>query len=372
MKQNILLWVFLLCFLSTNLCAEQSIRIAFVADLSSNIKLDQYTIDGVNYAVDEINSEGGVLGKKIELVLFDNLDSPIVSKAVAEEIVKTDIVAVIGVPCSSHSLPIAKILQKHKIPMVSSMATHPDITKTGDYIFRVCFTDTFQGKAMATFVINKLKAKSVVTIINISSDYSVMLANIFVENFKKAGGEILLELNYLQSEKEFGQILSKMEGLSPDVIFIPNYEESALIITKIQEIGITGIPVGGDGWECDAFERFGGNQIKKAYYSTHWSQERNDEYSRMFVKRYKKGELLFSATALAYDSVCLLVDAIRRAGSSQREKIRDAIANTKSYRGITGNISFDEIGDPIKSVVVMEIIDGKTSYLETIEPKMEY
>ncbi len=371
MKQKILLWVFLLCFLSTNLCAEESIRIALVADISSKTKADQYTIDGVHYAVDEINSEGGVLGKKIELVLFDNLGSPIISKAVAKKIAKTDIVAVIGAPSSSHSLPIAKILQKHKIPMIASVSTHPDITKTGDYIFRVCFTDTFQGKAMAEFVVNKLKAKTVVTIRNLSSDYSVMLADVFVENFEKVDGEILLELKYVESDKESGQMLSKMKGLSPDVIFIPTYEESALIITKIQKMGIGGIPVGGDGWGGDIFERFGASQIKKAYYSTHWSEEMNDEYSRAFVKRYKKDEVLFADTALAYDAVCLLVDAIRRAGSVEREKIRDAIANTKGYSGVTGNITFDETGDPIKSVVVMQIIDGKTSYLETIEPKKE-
>lgn len=367
-----LLLVLLLSFLSTDLYAEENIRIALVADLSGKTKDEnKYTVYGVRYAVDEINSEGGVLGKKIELVLFDNLGMPIASKVAAEKIAKTDIVAVLGAPYSSHSLPIAKVLQKHKIPMIASVATHPDVTKTGDYIFRVCFTDIFQGKAIANFVLNKLKAKNVVTITNLSSDYSVTLTDVFVENFEKAGGEILLGLNYLESEKEFGQILSKMEGLSPDVIFIPTYEESALIITKMQKMGVGGIPVGGDGWGGDVFERLGAGQIKKAYYSTHWSEEMNDEYSRAFVKRYKKDGYLLADTALAYDAVCLLADAIRQAGSVEREKIRDAISNTKGYRGITGNISFDETGDPIKSVVMMQVIDGKTSYLETIEPKME-
>jgi branched-chain amino acid transport system substrate-binding protein len=275
----------------------------------------------------------------------------------------------VGPDWSSHSLAVARVAQDAGIPMISSLSTNPDVTKIGDYIFRICFTDDFQGKVIARFARYDLKASTAVLFVDVTSDYSLKLSEIFRQDFEKLGGRVLVELEYKLKQLQFDEEIKKAVKAAADLIFIPGHDESALIAKKLQDAGTSSIFMGGDGWSTAVFFKKGGAELKRGYYSTHWSAHLDTDQSRAFVKKYK----IDSAdpddnVALGYDAMMLLADAIKRAGSVDRKRIRDAIADTRSFKGVTGAIRFNENGDPIKSAVLMEIINGQPHYLKTLQP----
>ena len=324
---------------------------------------------GALEAVQEINARGGVLGRKLDLVELDNLSTPIGAKIAAETAVKQQVTAIIGAAWSSHTLAMAPIAQASRTPLISTISTNEEITRVGDCIFRVCFTDSFQGKLMAKFAWETLRARTAVTITDLTSDYGIGLARDFELNFQKAGGTITRQLNYRLKQTAFTNLAAEVKVANPDVTFIPGYWESAVIIKAIMEQGSSTIFLGGDGWGTERFYDRGGNDIVRAYYSTHWAEDLDSPISKAFVKRYRSGPRAVDAQeALAYDAVYLLVDAIRRAGTADREKVRDAIAATKNFTGVTGNIAFQSQRDPSRSAVIMEIRDGKARYFKSVQP----
>jgi len=315
MKKSKFILFFLLIFLSmTPAYGKETIDIAAIYALTgAAAESNALALRGVGYAVDEINRQGGILGRAINLLVFDNQSTPIGSTVAAKQAARANVVAIVGSDWSSHSMAVAKVAQEVGIPMISSYSTNPEVTKIGDYIFRVCFTDDFQGE--------------------------------FEEEIKKA----------LKSDA--------------DVIFIPGHDESGLIVDQTQDAGTSSIFLGGDGWSTPAFFRKGGSELKHGFYSTHWSVYLDTDQSRAFVKKYNiHSESHSVTTALAYDAMMLLAAAITRAVSTDRKKMRDAIANTRSFKGVTGTISFNDHGDPVKSAVFMEIKNGKARYLKTLEP----
>ena len=361
---------FLFLFLSTTpVFGNENIDIAAIYALTgAAAEANAYALRGAGYAVEEINSQGGVLGKKINLFVFDNQSTPIGSTIAAKKAAASHVVAIVGPDWSSHAIAVARVAQNNGIPMISSLSTNPKTTKIGEYIFRVCFTDDFQGKVIARFARQDLNATTAVIFVDVTSDYSLKLSEIFQRNFEKLGGRVVLELEYKLKQQLFDKDVQKAVKADADVIFIPGHDESGSIAKQIQDAKVSSIFLGGDGWGNQVFFRKGGAGLKRGYYSTHWSVHLDSERSRAFVKKYIHSEASVDNIALGYDAMMLLAEAITRAQSTDRKKIRNAIANTRSFKGVTGIIDFNDRGDPIKSAVFMEIRNGKPRYLKTLKP----
>lgn len=365
----------ILLFLSTILFAapvhaQEAIDIAAIYALTGPAAgANAYALRGVGYAVDEVNKQGGISGKKINLFMLDNQSTPIGSTLAAKQAAAARVVAIVGPDWSSHSLAVARVAQDIGIPMISSLSTNPEVTKVGDYIFRICFNDDFQGRVIARFARHDLNASTAVIFVDVTSDYSLKLSEIFRENFEQSGGRVLLELEYKLKQHQFDEEIEKAVKASADVIFIPGHDESGLIAKKLQDAGTSSIFIGGDGWSTPVFLKKGGSELRRGYYSTHWSADLDTAQSRAFIKKYKiNSQDPDDNMALGYDAMTLLADAIQRSGTLDRKRIRDAIANTRSFKGVTGTISFNENGDPIKSAVLMEIKNGQPHYLKTLNP----
>ncbi|MBW1822231.1 MAG: ABC transporter substrate-binding protein [Deltaproteobacteria bacterium] len=349
--------------------AEEKIKIASIYAFSGvAAQPNAVSIRGVRHGVQEVNSMGGVLGKKLELIEFDNKSTPIGSKVAADMAVKANVSAIIGAAYSSHTLAIAKVAQANNIPMITNVSTNTNITRIGEYIFRVCYSDPFQGEVMAAFCKKELKISTAVIFVDITSDYSMELSNFFQRSFEKIGGRILAKLNYKQKERSYRHLVLQAKKMNPDALFIPGYDESALIIKDALDIGLKAIPLGGDGWGSESFFNKGGAALKKGYYCTHWAEDVGNRISRRYIKKYKKNEQIYASEVLAYDAVLLLAEAIKKAGSTDRGKIRDALAKTKGFKGVTGTITFNGKRDPIKNAVIMKITDGRAYYFKSYRP----
>ena len=361
---------FLFFFLSTTpVCGNETIDIAAIYALTgAAAEANAYALRGAGYAVDEINSQGGVLGKTINLLMFDNQSSPIGSTIAAKKAAAANVVAIVGPDWSSHAIAVARVAQDNGIPMISSLSTNPETTKIGEYIFRACFTDDFQGKVIARFARQDLNATTAVIFVDVTSDYSLKLSEIFQTNFEKLGGRVVLELEYKLKQHLIDKDVQKTVKVDADVIFIPGHDESGYIAKQIQDAGGSSIFLGGDGWGNPIFFRKGGSGLKRGYYSTHWSVHLDTDRSRTFVNKYIHSEASVDNIALGYDAMMLLTEAIKRAQSFDKKKIRDAIANTRSFKGVTGIFDFNNNGDPLKSAVFMEIRNGKPHYLKTLKP----
>ncbi len=353
--------------------ANEVIKVASIYAFSGLGALSQeLSIKGVRSGVSEINSRGGVLGKKLMLVELDNKSTPIGAKVAADKAVKDNVVAIIGSAWSSHTLPAAKVAQAAGVPLITNISTLPGITDIGDYIFRVCFTDLFQGRVMAQFARLDLKAATAVVFENLNSDFSMSLSREFCGNFEKLGGKVLLRTTYKDRQEDFSQIIEQAAQVRPDVLFIPGYDESGAIIAKARAAGLTAIPLGGDGWDMPDFFIKSAGKATGGYYCTHWSKEMDSEPSRNFVNKYypySQNDIGTAPAALAYDAVLLLADAIQRAGSTDRGAIRQALAATRDFKGVTGTISFQGKGDPNKSAVIMKILPDSAVMVKSISPE---
>jgi branched-chain amino acid transport system substrate-binding protein len=350
--------------------ASDSIKIAAIYALSgSAAEANQSSVQGVRIAVNEINASGGIAGQPIELLELDNQSTPIGSKVAADKAVTSEVIAIIGSAFSSHSMAVARVAQHHRIPMITNVSTHPSVTQVGDYIFRVCYNDTLQGRVMAKFARDEIKIDKVVTIYDMSSDYSIGIAATFEQAFSQMNGVVLAKIPYKARQPNFRDIISLINSAQPQGLFIAGHYESGRIIAEAIKNGVAAVPLGGDGWDEPNFYNIGGKYIKSGYYSTHWNEKIETASSRQFVARYDKYGKLWSSTALAYDAVHLLADAIKRAGSTNRVSVRNELARTRYYEGVTGTITFDENGDPIKSVVIMQIKDGVPVYLKQVDSK---
>ena len=320
-------------------------------------------------AVDEVNQNGGLLGHPVALTLLDNQSTPIGSKMAAEQAVRLGPIAVIGAHWSSHSLAMAPILQQAGIPMISPGSTNPQVTQVGDYIFRACFVDSFQGRAMANFAYNDLKARKAAVFRNIDETYSVMLADYFVKSFRNHGGAVTMDVAYRGKAVDFSDILKPAALRKADVIYVPGYtRDSGLLAKQAVAMGIHSTFLGGDAW--DEIWKVAGKALEGSYQTAAWHPDvpfpRSIHLKKIFRRQFGSDIQNVSAP-LAYDAVMLLADAIHRAGRVDRQKIRDALAGTRSFPGVTGRISFDKQGDPMKSVVIMQIRDGKPFYLKTMD-----
>lgn len=329
--------------------------------------------EGTLLAIEEINAAGGVLDKKLELLTEDDQSKageP--ANAVNKLISKDNVVAVLGEVASSRSLEAAPICQQNSIPMISPASTNPDVTKTGDYIFRVCFIDPFQGTVMANFAANTLKAKKVAVLTDVKSDYSKGLAKFFKEQFVKTGGQLVSELDFNAGDKDFKGQLTTIKAAAPDAVFIPGYyTEVALIAIQAKQLGLNVPLLGGDGWESATLVEIGKDAVEGHYFSSHYTSTDSSPKVQGFVEAYKKrfnGKVPDTMAALGYDSAKVLADAIKRAGSTEGSKIRDALAALKEYDAVTGKLTMNENRDAVKSAVILQVKGGKFEFLQTVAP----
>lgn len=327
---------------------------------------------GTLLAIEEINKAGGVLGKQINLITEDTQSKQGESATGVRKLISRDnVVAILGEVASGRSLEGAGVCQPAGIPMISPSSTNPKVTQAGNYIFRVCFDDRFQGKLLAKFGLENLNARKVAVLSDAAAAYSVGLAEYFRENFIAGGGTIVVDQRYTGGDKDFRAQLTAIRAAAPDAIFVPGYyTDVGLIVSQARQLGIT-IPLfGGDGWEAPQLLEIGGDALEGTYYSTHFFYDSDDPAVQEFVTKFRErfNETPDAMAALGYDSARVLADAIRRAGSTDPDKIRDAIAATKDFPGATGKTTIDENRNASKPAVIITVEDGQFKYLQTITP----
>ena len=311
--------------------------------------------NGTKLAFKEINAAGGVLGKQITTVTADNKGEPSESaNAMTKVITQDKVVAVVGFTTSSNGIAGSAVNEASKIPFVAAATTNP------------------QGTVGANFVLKDLKLKKAVVMIDNSSDYSKGLAKFFKEAYTKGGGTIAGEEAYLQKDKDFKAILTKIKGMSPEVIYLPGYyEEVGMIAKQAREMGISIPIVGGDGWDSPKLVEIGSAAgMNNTFFTNHYSPEDSSPASKKFVDAYKKeyGVMPDAMAVLGYDAAYVMVDAIKRAGAADSEKIRAALAATKDFPAVTGATTLNENHDAVKSAVIIEMKDGKMVYKTTVKP----
>ncbi len=364
-------WAIAFILMAASLHAAQPLKIGVILARTGNAALDSKNgFEAAEYAVQIINSKGGILHRPVKLVELDNESTALGSRKAALEAVKKKVCGVVGAVWSSHSIAMAKVLQQHGIPMISPSSTSPDLTLTGSYIFRICFNDNFQGKVMANFALNSLNAQRAVVLTNSSSKYSIGLSDAFIRQFSRKGS-VVWQSDYIEGTTNFLPFLEKIRGLNTDVIFVPDhFRESGFIIKQARSMGIATIFLGGDGW-LNQMYKYGGKAIEGNYYSAQWHYLSCDPVSREFVRMYAKNHKTAAhpVIALVYDSVMLMADAVKRAGSSDHRAIRDAIASTSNFHGVTGAIKFDANGDPVnKPAVILKFENNDSVYFKLVKP----
>jgi branched-chain amino acid transport system substrate-binding protein len=331
------------------------------------------TDNAIKLAIKERNAKGGVKGRKIELVTIDDAGKQTeAATAVTRLINDHHVVAVLGEVASSLSLAGGPIAQKAHIPMISPSTTNPDVTDIGDYVFRVCFLDDFQGWVDAKFAKDNLKATKAAIVFDQSQAYSSGLADYFEKAFKEMGGTIVTKQAYTGGNLEISSQLQSIKGAGAQVVFLPGYySDAGTIIRKAREAGIAIPFVGGDGWDSEELPKIAGDAINGNFFSNHYAPEEDRPEVKHFVEAYKKeyGKTADGLAALGYDAALVLFDAMERAPSLGGKDLRDAIAATKNFTGVTGTFSIDENRNAMKSAVIVEYKDGKQTMNARIEKK---
>jgi branched-chain amino acid transport system substrate-binding protein len=353
---------------------------------------------GIEMALEEINQAGGIEGKLLEIIVEDDQSKPEEAATAVKKLINQDkVILVLGEVASSRSLAGAPICQEAKVPMITPSSTNPKVTQVGDYIFRVCFIDPFQGEVMAKFARNTLKVTRAAILKDIKNDYSVGLADFFTQTFEQLGGKIIAEESYSEGDIEFRAQLTALKAKNPEVIFIPGYyTEVGLIARQARDLDITVPLIGGDGWDSPRLVEIGGEALDNTYYSNHYTPEDPRPEIQNFISKYREkyNEVPDAMAPLGYDAAWIAFDAIKRSGILKEEnikkaytdnpkagslmdainseinrlKIRDAIAQTRDFKGVTGIITIDENRNAKKSAVVVKIEGGKVRFVETINP----
>jgi branched-chain amino acid transport system substrate-binding protein len=364
---------FLFLQLTLALATASTVKIGEVDPLTGGVS--QFGIgchEGYVLAFEQINAAGGILGQKVELVTEDDQSKPGQSATVVRKLITQDkVVAILGDATSSATLESAPIAQSDKIPMITPTATNPRITEVGDFIFRVCFLDEFQGRVLARFAMEKLKAQKIFTLTDVKQDYSVDLLKFFKDEFASLGGSIVGEQSYSTGDTDFRAQLTPIRAARPDAIYVPGYyQEVALIVKQGRQIGLTMPFIGCDGWANQALIAIGGKAVDGCFFTNHFSPDDQTPIVKSFVTKYqeKYGAMPDTFSALGYDAARVLAEAIRRAGSSSSQAVRDALSKTAGFQGVTGQISFDANRNASKPGLIVTVKEGKFEIAEKIAP----
>ena len=351
---------------------EATIKIGGIAPVTGDAAtFGISTRNGYEMAIEEVNENGGILGKKVELVFADDKGDPTEGATAAQKLINQDkVVAIVGTVMSKVTLAMAPICQSSGVVLITSGSTNPAVTQVGDYIFRACFLDSFQGTVGANFAYNYLNARTAGIIYDLGNDYTKGLAEFFEKQFETLGGTVVASEGHPSGTTDFTPQLTKIIEAKPDVIYCPDYyNDSGLIAKQTRGLGYNGPLLGSDGWDSPDLFKIAGDAVNGCYFTNHFSKDDPRPEVQSFVKKYteKYGEPPEALATLGYDAMGLMLQAIKDAQSTDSVKIRDALKNIV-YKGVTGTIKFDENRNPIKSVVILKVEDGKQVYVTTVNP----
>src|SRR4051812_31877317 len=318
---------------------------------------------GIQLALTEVNASGGIKGRQVSVIALDDEGKPEEAATAATRLIASEhVTALLGEVASTRSLFMAPKAQAAKTPMVSPSSTNEKVTQVGDYIFRACFIDPFQGYVMAKFATDTLKLKTAAILRDVRNDYSVGLAKVFNENFTKMGGQIVDSQSYSSGDVDFKAQLTNIKAAKPQALYVPGYyTDVGLIARQAREVGLTVPMLGGDGWDSEKLYEIGGAALEGSFFSNHYSVDDPSPRIQEFVARFKKaygGQVPDSLAAQAYDAAGMLYDAMKRAKDLTGPSIREALAQTKGYKGVTGDITMDQNRNPLKPAVVLKIAHG--------------
>lgn len=329
--------------------------------------------NGSKLAFEEINKNGGILGKQVEFVLFDEKGDSTEAVTAYNRLVDEGVVALVGDITSKPSLAVAEIAAQDNMPMITPTGTQFNITEAGPNVFRVCFTDPYQGVILANLAKNNLKANTVAIMVNNSSDYSDGVAEAFIKEAERLGLKIVAKEGYAEGDKDFRAQLTKVAATNPDVLLVPDYyEQVALITTQAREVGVKSTFIGPDGWDgvAKALDSSAYGAVENSYFTNHYSVEDTNEKVQNFLKayreKYKDEPSAFSA--LSYDAAYLMKDAIEKASSTDKDAIVKAMKES-DFAGVTGHLRFDEKNNPVKAVTVLKVVNGNYTFDSVIQPE---
>jgi branched-chain amino acid transport system substrate-binding protein len=352
------------CGKSGEVAKPETIKIGGMAPLTGALAIyGVTTTNGAELAVKEINENGGVLGKKIEYVMLDTKGDSTEAVMAYNKLVDEKVAGIIGEITSKPTLAVAEVAVQDNMPLITPTGTQVDITEAGPNVFRVCFTNPYQGKVLAITSKERLGADTVAVMLNNSSDYSDGITKAFIEESEKLGMKVMGVEGYSDGDKDFRPQLTKLAAMNPDVVLIPEYyEQAALIATQAREVGVKSIFIGSDGWDgiAKTLDKSSYSAIENSYFTNHFSMEDQSEKIQNFLKdyreTYKEDPSAFSA--LGYDAIYMMKSAIEKAGTTDKQKVVDALKGIE-YDGITGYLTFDDHNNPVKAVTVLKIENGK-------------
>lgn len=348
-----------------------AVKIGLIAPMTGDVKtFGESTKNGFDMAIAEANAAGKL--KITTVVADDKNDATEGVNAATKEITQDKVNAIVGSVSSKVSIPISEVAQQNKVVQITSTSTNEKVTVDGgkrkDYVFRACFIDPFQGQVMAKFVTGNLKLKTAAIMYDNANDYSKGLATVFKNDFEKLGGKVTNFEAYTTTDTDFSAVLTKIAANKPEFLYLPDYYNKVnLIAQQARQLGVTAVMGGGDGWDSSDLDT---KITEGSYFSNHYSPDATTPEVQDWVKKYKaKYNAVPDALAtLAYDATNMLTNAIVKAGSNDPSKIRDALAATKDFKGVSGNITMDKDGNPVKSAVVIQIKGGKQVYAATVAP----
>ena len=328
--------------------------------------------NGSKLAMEEINKNGGILGKQVEYIVLDEKGDSTEAVTAYNKLVDEGVVALIGDITSKPSLAVAEVAAQDNMPMITPTGTQFNITEAGPNVFRVCFTDPYQGVVLANFAKNNLNAETVAVVVNNSNDYSDGVAKAFIEQAEKLGLKVVAKEGYSDGDKDFRAQLTKILPTNPDVLVVPDYyEQVALITTQAREVGIKATFVGPDGWDgvAKTLDPSAYGAIENSYFTNHYSLQDQSEKVQNFLKAYKEAynEEPSAFSALSYDAAYIVKAAIEKAGTTEKQAVVDALKSL-DYSGVTGHLTFDEKNNPVKAVTVLKIVNGEYTFDSVVEP----
>ena len=372
--RNVLLAALLVFIVAGTAVAAEPIRIGIFLPLTGRVAFGgQLELEGVQMAHKEVSE---VIGRPVELFVVDNKTDKVESANAVKRLVEHDkVVAVIGSYGSSLAMAGGEVAEAAKVPMMGTSCTNPLVTLGKEYVFRACFIDPYQGAAAATYAYNKLDMKKAAILIDVANDYCVGLANFFKQSYKKLGGEVVSELMYNSGDQDFTAQLTEIISKGPDLLYIPaDFAEGAIIMKQARELGAEFQVLGGDAMDNPEIVSIGGDAVEGFIHTTFPydpSMEEMSDIAKAFTENWSKlhpdKEPNVNA-ALGYDSYMLIVNAIEKAGSAEPDAIKDALAATKDFPGVTGSKTINETHDAESPVGVVQIKGGKKLFVDIVEP----
>jgi len=357
---------------------ENVIKVGLVAPLTGDVKtFGESTKNAFTMAVDEVNAQGGINGKQIKAYITDDKNDPTEAANAGSKLINQDGAKfIIGSVASKCSIPLSLVCQAAGAVMISSASTNPRVTVNDDgsrksNIFRACFIDPFQGSVAAKFALDHLKVKTAAILYDVGNDYVKGLAEFFMADFVKGGGKIVGYESYTKDDTDFSALLTKIKEANPEMLFVPDYyNKVALIAKQARQFGIKSVMMGGDGWDSPEMLKIAGDAIVGSYFTNHYSSDDPRPEVQDWVQKYEKtyGNRPDALATLAYDATLLMIEALKRAQSEEPMKVRDALQQIRDFKCVSGSISFDEFGNPIKSAVILQYTKTGQAYVATVTP----